>query len=127
MLPEACLLTGAALAFACRLLEGLEVDTERMRANLEARGGYVLSEPVLRALADRIGKHAAHKVVYEATLAGLDRGVDLRTALLADPRIAEQLGPERDRPLPRRTGRSRGRARLRRPGGWPPATTVPVR
>jgi adenylosuccinate lyase len=93
-LPEACLLTGAALSFACRLLEGLEVDAERMLANVHAQGGYVLSEPVMRALADRIGKHAAHKVVYEATLAGLDRGVDLRTALLADPRIAERLGPE---------------------------------
>ena len=94
VLPEACLLTGAALAFACRLLEGLEVDADRMRANLQARGGYVLSEPVMRALADRIGKHAAHTVVYEAALAGLDRGVDLQTALLADPRIASQLGPD---------------------------------
>jgi adenylosuccinate lyase len=94
VLPEACLLTGAALAFGCRLLTGLEVDTDRMAANLEAQGGYVLSEPVMRALADRIGKHAAHQVVYEATLAGLDRGVDLRTALLADPRIAGELGPD---------------------------------
>jgi adenylosuccinate lyase len=94
VLPEACLLTGAALAFGCRLLAGLEVHADRMAANLEAQGGYVLSEPVMRALADRIGKHAAHQVVYEATLAGLDRGVDLRTALLADPRIAGQLGPD---------------------------------
>ena len=75
VLPEACLLTGAALDFGCRLLEGLEVDADRMRANLQARGGYLLSEPVMRALADRIGKHAAHTVVYEATLAGLERGV----------------------------------------------------
>jgi adenylosuccinate lyase len=104
VLPEACLLTGAALAFGCRLLEGLEVDVERMSANLRAGGGYVLSEPVMRALADRIGKHTAHKVVYEATLAGLERGVDLRTALLADPRIAAHLGPdELDRCLDVRT------------------------
>ncbi|TCN37932.1 adenylosuccinate lyase [Kribbella orskensis] len=94
VLPEACLLTGAALAFACRLLDGLEVDTDRMRENLGARGGYVLSEPVMRALADRIGKHSAHTVVYEATLAGMNRGVDLRTALLADHRIAEHLSPD---------------------------------
>lgn len=104
VLPEACLLTGAALTFGCRLLEGLEVDADRMSANLRARGGYVLSEPVMRALADRIGKHTAHKVVYEATLAGLERGVDLRTALLADPRIAAHLGPdELDRCLDVRT------------------------
>jgi adenylosuccinate lyase len=94
VLPEVCLLTGAALDFGCRLLDGLQVDADRMRANLRARGGYLLSEPVMRALADRIGKHAAHTVVYEATLAGLERGVDLETALLADPRISAQLGPD---------------------------------
>jgi adenylosuccinate lyase len=94
VLPEACLLTGAALAFGCRLLAGLEVDADRMQANVRAQRGYLLSEPVMRALADRIGKHAAHQVVYEASLAGLERGVDLETALLADPRISERLGPE---------------------------------
>jgi adenylosuccinate lyase len=35
-LPEACLLTGAALALARRLLEGLEVGPARMLGNLEA-------------------------------------------------------------------------------------------
>jgi adenylosuccinate lyase len=94
VLPEACLLTGAALSFGCRLLEGLEVDADRMLANVRAQGGYVLSEPVMRALADQVGKHAAHQLVYEATLAGLERGVDLRTALLADSRIADRLRPE---------------------------------
>jgi adenylosuccinate lyase len=89
--PEACLLAGAALDAANRLLTGLEVDAARMRANLDARAGYVLSEPVMRAVADRVGKHAAHQWVYEATMAGLNRGVDLRAALLADPRITEHL------------------------------------
>jgi adenylosuccinate lyase len=94
VLPEACLFTGAALAFGCRLLAGLEVDADRMQTNLRAQRGYILSEPVMRVLADRIGKHAAQQVVYEATLAGLERGVDLEAALLADPRISERLAPE---------------------------------
>jgi adenylosuccinate lyase len=92
--PEACLLTGASLAFACRLLDGLEVDADRMRSNVAAQGGYVLSEPVMRALADHIGKHAAQAAVYEAALAGRNRGVSFEAALLADPRIAGQLTPE---------------------------------
>lgn len=94
VLPEACLYTGVSLSMACRLLEGLEADPERMRQNLEAGGGYVLSEPVMRALAQRVGKHTAHELVYEATLAGRQRGADLRTALLADPRITAQLKAE---------------------------------
>jgi adenylosuccinate lyase len=92
--PEAVLLTGTALAAAGRLLDGLEVDTERMRANVDASGGYVLSEPVMRALADRIGKHSAHRVVHDATMVGLERGVDLRAALLADGRITKHLSPD---------------------------------
>ncbi len=84
VLPEACQLTGAALGFAGKLLEGLQVDGDRMRANLDARRGYLLSEPLMRALADRIGKHAAHEAIYEAAMAGLAAGVDLTDKLRAD-------------------------------------------
>lgn len=81
VLPESSLLAGAALGHAARLLEGLVVHADRMRANLDAQRGYVLSEPVMRVLAGRLGKHAAHEVVYAATMAGLDAGVDLAEAL----------------------------------------------
>jgi adenylosuccinate lyase len=92
--PEACLLTGAALAAAGRLLDGLEVDAERMRTNLDAGDGYLLSEPVMRALGDRIGKHSAHRLVYEATMVGQERKVGLEVALLADARISQHLSPD---------------------------------
>ena len=82
VLPECSLLTAAALGFCAKLLEGLQVDGSRMRANLDARRGYPLSEPVMRRLADRVGKHVAHEQVYAATMAGLENGVDLRTALV---------------------------------------------
>jgi adenylosuccinate lyase len=91
VLPEACLFSAAALAFCVRLLEGLEVDAPRMAANLDARRGYVLSEPVMRALADRIGKHAAHEAIYRATMAGLDSGTSLAEALAADPEVVSHL------------------------------------
>jgi adenylosuccinate lyase len=91
ILPEACMLSGVALAFGPRLLEGLEVDEERMQSNIDAQGGYLLSEPIMRRLADRVGKHAAHQAVYEATMAGRQRGVPLREALLAHPGVAEHL------------------------------------
>ncbi|WP_088282710.1 adenylosuccinate lyase family protein [Kineosporia sp. A_224] len=81
VLPESSLLTGAALGFAAKLLEGLQVDAARMRANLDAQRGYPMSEPVMRRLADRVGKHVAHETVYAATMKGVERGVDLRTAL----------------------------------------------
>jgi adenylosuccinate lyase len=64
-----------------------------MRANVDALGGYLASEPVMRALADRVGKHTAQDLVYQAAMAGRERGVDLRTALEDDRRIAATLHP----------------------------------
>jgi adenylosuccinate lyase len=105
VVPEACLLTATALGLACRLLEGLEVHADRMLANIDAREGYVLSEPVLRALTDRIGKHAAHQAVYAATMAGLDGGLTFAAALRADPTVAELLEPAGDGDLDELLGR----------------------
>jgi adenylosuccinate lyase len=91
LIPEACMLTGAALGLAVRLTEGLQVHADRMRANLDARGGYLASEPVMRALAAQVGKHTAQTLLYRATMAGIERGVDLRAALAADPEITAAL------------------------------------
>lgn len=99
VLPEACLYSGVSIASAVRILEGLEVDTVRMRQNLDAQRGYVMSEPVMRALADRVGKHTAHRIVYEAALAGRQADVDLRSALRADERLADLDDAELDRLL----------------------------
>lgn len=100
LVPEACLLAAAALGHAVRLLEGLQVHPDRMRANLDARDGYLASEPVMRALTARVGKHTAQALVYRATMAGIERGDDLRAALAADPEVVAALDPaELDRLL----------------------------
>lgn len=71
---------GAADAIA-DALGGLEVDAERMRVNLDASGGLVLAERVTFALADRIGRSAAHDLVGAAHTGA----APFREALLADP------------------------------------------
>ncbi len=90
VLPEACQLTGAALGFAARLLEGLQVHPERMRANLDAHGASLLSEPLMAVLAARIGKHSAHEAVYAAAMAARDDGVDLADRLVADGLLTKE-------------------------------------
>jgi adenylosuccinate lyase len=92
-LPEACLMSAAALHFGIALVEGLEVDGERMAANVAAQRGYVQSEPVMRALTDRLGKHRAHEVVYVAAMRGRAEGRTLRDALDADPAVTAELAP----------------------------------
>lgn len=89
--PQACAMTLAATGFAADLLEHLEVDAGRMRANIATQRGYVFSEVVLRALSDRIGKHTAHDVVHAAAMAGIDADVGLADALAADDRVTAHL------------------------------------
>ena len=94
IVPEICLYTHAAVRLAVRLLEGLQVHADRMRANVDAASGYLQSERVMHALAAHVGKHAAHEAVYRAAMAGRERGVDLRTALLTDATVATYLSAE---------------------------------
>jgi 3-carboxy-cis,cis-muconate cycloisomerase len=91
ILPEAFVLAGGAVENAISILDGLVVDTERMRANLDMTGGMVMSEAVMMGLAPHIGRNQAHDVVYEACARCNDEGLTLRDALLGDARIAGHL------------------------------------
>ncbi len=64
-LPEACLLTGAALQTARHLLDGLEVDPEAMLANLGRFGDLPSSEQLLAGLSRRLGSHGAQQLLHE--------------------------------------------------------------
>src|SRR5712692_2376316 len=79
--PEACLLAGAALAFAKELLAGLEIKETAMARNLEASRGYIASEQVLAVIAPKVGKHRAQALLQEALQSGRERGVSFEEAL----------------------------------------------
>jgi adenylosuccinate lyase len=87
VVPETSMAFAACVGSAARMLDGVRADPERMLANIGSHRGYLLSEPVMRALADRLGKHSAHDSVYAAAMHGLDSGQDFRTALRGDPRL----------------------------------------
>jgi adenylosuccinate lyase len=87
VVPETGMYTAACVGAGARMLDGLHVDAGRMLSNIGQHRGYLLSEPVMRALADHLGKHTAHEVVYTAAMNGIDAGQDFRTALRADARI----------------------------------------
>jgi adenylosuccinate lyase len=69
-LPEICLLTGTALDVARRLLSGLVVDVDAMRANVDRHGDRLASERLLAGLSERLGKHTAQQVMHEALRPG---------------------------------------------------------
>jgi 3-carboxy-cis,cis-muconate cycloisomerase len=56
---------GSALAHSRFLVEGPEVDEERMRVNLDITNGLVVSEAVTMGLAPYLGREYAHDLVYD--------------------------------------------------------------
>ena len=84
-------LTGSAASWGAELLAGLTVDPARMRANLDAAGGFPLAERVSGLLAPAVGAVAAHDLVAEASAAAVAAGLPLRAALLGDPGLRGRL------------------------------------
>jgi 3-carboxy-cis,cis-muconate cycloisomerase len=74
-------LTGSAAAALRELLEGLEVDTDRMHANLDITDRLLMTESVVTALTPSLGRAKAQELVEEAARKVLDEGVSLREAL----------------------------------------------
>ncbi|MGZ8630629.1 MAG: 3-sulfopropionylcysteine synthase XcbD [Actinomycetota bacterium] len=92
-LPEVCLLTGAALSFGRRVLEGLEVDEEGMPRNLDA-SSFSASERVLAALSPTLGKHRAQARLQELLAQARRDGGSLQDALMADDEIGGRLSDD---------------------------------
>lgn len=90
-LPETCIYLSAQLASTKAVLEGLVVKPENMRRNLDRLGGLLLSERVMFALADRLGKQTAHHVIYELSMKAVEENKPFKDVLLADKRVAEAL------------------------------------
>lgn len=90
-LPELCCLVSGALQQALLAVPGLEVDAARMRANLELTQGLVLAEAVSIALAQRIGRDAAHHLVEQCCRQAVQQGAHLRAVLGANAEVSAEL------------------------------------
>jgi 3-carboxy-cis,cis-muconate cycloisomerase len=90
-LPQAFTLTAGALHHARTMLEGLIVDPERMRRNLDLTRGMISAEAVMMALAPHVGREEAHHRVAAACQRAIADGAHLRDALAADPEVTRHL------------------------------------
>ena len=70
-LPEIALLAAGALDAMASTVENLDVDADRMRANLQLLQGLLLAEAVQMALAPALGRDVAHALVAEAARAAI--------------------------------------------------------
>ncbi|MFD1858420.1 3-carboxy-cis,cis-muconate cycloisomerase [Aeromicrobium camelliae] len=87
LIPALFVDTASALALAAELVETLAVHPDRMRANLDADGGLIMSESAMIALAPHLGREEAHDAVYALAQQARRECVTLQqvlTAWLAD-------------------------------------------
>jgi len=90
-LPEIFLLASGALAQARLLVEGLEVDAGRMRANLDLTRGMIVSEAVMMGLGPHLGRQRAHDLVYDICRKVAASGEPLLELLARNAEISRHL------------------------------------
>jgi 3-carboxy-cis,cis-muconate cycloisomerase len=88
-LPQLFGLASGALREAVAMAEGLSVDAEGMRRNLDVTRGLLFSDAVASALAARHGRGEAHHLVEAAAGKVRDEGRHLRDILLAEPKLRD--------------------------------------
>ncbi|WP_440057969.1 3-carboxy-cis,cis-muconate cycloisomerase [Pseudomonas fragariae (ex Marin et al. 2024)] len=93
-LPELCCLVSGSLQQALQVIPGLQVDAERMAVNLQSTKGLVLAEAVSIALAQRIGRDAAHHLVEQCCRRAVEQGAHLRQVLGETSQVSEQFSSD---------------------------------
>ena len=92
--PEMMIYSGALLSKMRTVLEKLEVYPKRMRSNLDMLGGLLLSEKVMLALGEKIGKQTAHEIVYEIAMDSFEKEIPFKDALNGDKRVSNNLSSQ---------------------------------
>ena len=73
------------------IAEGLEIDAERMRANIDTSGGLIMAEPIILALSAPLGTVQARALVEEACAKAVADKRPLQEVLAADERVTAHL------------------------------------
>lgn len=91
VMPEAFLLASGAFMHMAPVLEGLDVDTDAMMANLQSGGGLIMSQGVMMGLAPHLGNIGAHDRVTEAAQRAISAGTTLRDELSKVSEVQKHL------------------------------------
>jgi 3-carboxy-cis,cis-muconate cycloisomerase len=79
--------TGLAAASVAEIVEGLTVDTTRMRRNLEETRGIVFAEKATVLLAEKFGRERAHELLEAAVRKAVEEKRELSDVLGELPEI----------------------------------------
>ena len=88
-LSHSMILLDDILAKTDRVLSNLVIDSNRMRANIDAQKGLVMAEKVMLALVDRgVARDEAHEMLREASMVALSSGDTLEDVCAKDSGIS---------------------------------------
>lgn len=93
-LPEIFMLSAGALAQTRFLVEGLQVNQDKMRENLRLTKGLIMSEAVMMGLGAAMGRNRAHDVVYDVCREVARTGRPLLDLLVEDKEISKHASRE---------------------------------
>ena len=91
--PALLLAVSGAVDGVARIGEGLEVDNERLRANIDATRGLIMAESVAQALVDKLGKSIAAQVMEEAIAKSSAEKRPLQEIVGEDERVTLLMNP----------------------------------
>jgi 3-carboxy-cis,cis-muconate cycloisomerase len=83
--------TGVAIASMAEVAEGLSVDAQRMRLNMENTNGAIFAERAMMLLGAKLGRDAAHKVLEMAVRKSVKEGRHLAAVLAEAPEVTAHL------------------------------------
>jgi 3-carboxy-cis,cis-muconate cycloisomerase len=90
-IPDLFRYAAGAIAHTRAVLVGLQIDGQRMRANLDLSGGLMMAEALTLALAAPLGRAEARRSVEAVCDQARAAGVSLRQAAHDDPQISAAL------------------------------------
>ena len=85
--------TGVAIASMAEVAEGLSVDTEKMRLNLENTNGAIFAERAMLLLGAKFGRDVAHDLLQTAVKKSAAERRSLSSVLAEIPEVIAHLGP----------------------------------
>jgi 3-carboxy-cis,cis-muconate cycloisomerase len=92
-LSEALRQAGGAVSRLADVVAGLQVDSQRMRHNLDLTGGLIMAEAVVTAMGKRVDRITARKLVDAAVASAAEGGRPFAEVLARDRSIALYLRP----------------------------------
>jgi adenylosuccinate lyase len=95
VLPDATILLDYLLAQMVRILDGLTVDADRMRENLDRSHGLVYSQRVLLALTEAgLPRQRAYEIVQRDAMRAWRERRSFLEILQEDPELTARVGPD---------------------------------